>query len=239
MTKMLPFNGGDRTHANHLWSARQGGGCPERYWIRKYIYSAQEWVPGGVCMDWDGNYLKQFPKCTKSYIMKYEPDPNKQRVAGNVIYGDVYTFQKMIGPGFPKFNLVISTQVFEHLRNPYVAAQQLFQVIAPGGALLYTAPQTAHYHEVPGDYLRYTKEEVIYLFESAGFCVPRHMMAGSGDFIFDVGRNLGLQVRDFTQYELNLGYQQGLQNIADGAITIHAMAYKPPHALCQNSTNLR
>lgn len=238
MTKMLPFTG-DRRDGRGLWSARHGGGPPERFWIRKYMYDAQQFSPGGTCMDWDGTYLnKMFPKCTKKYVFKYEPAPSKQRVVGQTIYGDVYTFQKMIGPSL-KFNLVISTQVFEHLHNPYGAAQQLFQVIAPGGALLYTAPQTAHYHQVPGDFLRYTKEEVIFLFESAGFCVPANLMVGSGDFIFDVARNVGLQVQDFTQYELDLGYQQGLQNIADGAITIHAMAYKPPHAYCKHSTKLR
>jgi len=58
-------------------------------------------------------------------------------------------------------------------------------------------------------------------------------VSGSGDFIFDISRDLGLQTYDFTAEEMMDGYQQGFDAVADGAITIQAIVYKPPHSACR------
>merc|ERR1719146_604081 len=118
-----------------------------------------------------------------------------------------------------QLDLILATQLFEHLSHPESAIKVLHDVLAPGGAVLYTAPQQAQFHKVPDDFLRYTKSAVKSMFERAGFCVPVQLMAGSGDFIFDVARDTGLQVQDFTYEEMEEGFQLGYDNIADGAIT--------------------
>eukprot|EP00746_Dinoflagellata_sp_MGD_P008705 gnl/MRDRNA2_/MRDRNA2_117446_c0_seq1.p1 gnl/MRDRNA2_/MRDRNA2_117446_c0~~gnl/MRDRNA2_/MRDRNA2_117446_c0_seq1.p1 ORF type:complete len:554 (-),score=77.96 gnl/MRDRNA2_/MRDRNA2_117446_c0_seq1:22-1683(-) len=235
LAKMLPLYG-TRRDGTHLWGGRKGGGPPERYWIRKYIYEAQNHAPGGTCMDWDFTYLKtMFPGCTKKYMFKYEPEPKKQHVTSNAIYGDVYTFHKVIGPSL-KFNFVIATQVFEHLPDPFPAAEALFRATAPGGVVIVTAPQQAQFHQVPHDYFRYTKEGLKYMLIKSGFCVPNGFFAGGGDFVFDIARSAGLQVQDFSLDEVESAWQVGYDLISDAAITIHALAIKPPHAWCQNAT---
>jgi len=236
----LPFTGDRRNHGIELWSARHGGhtgGTLERYWIEKYVVEMYQNIPGGNCLEWGIYYVGWLSQCTNNFENKYEAVLYGQKqpsVEGNIVYGSIYDFPAVVSAAQPplQFNFICATELFEHLEKPYEAAADLFHILAPGGAVLVTVPQQAQYHKVPQDFLRYTKEGMKHILEVAGFCVPNHLMAGSGDFIFDVGRNTGLQLQDFTIEELDEGYQRGYDNIADGAMTIHAMAYKPPHAHC-------
>jgi len=238
-TKQLPFTGDRRYHGIELWSARHGGhtgGTLERYWIEKYIVEQYKNIPGGKCLEWGLYYVNWLHQCTEKYENKYEAvlyGEKQPSVEGNIVYGSIYDFPTVVGNAGIQFNFICATELFEHLEKPYEAAADLFHILAPGGAVLFTAPQQAQYHKVPQDFLRYTKEGAKHVMEVAGFCVPPQLMAGSGDFIFDVGRNTGLQLQDFTVEELDEGFQRGYDNIADGAITIHAMAFKPPHAYCR------
>mmetsp|Transcript_71906 Transcript_71906/g.113952 ORF Transcript_71906/g.113952 Transcript_71906/m.113952 type:complete len:473 (-) Transcript_71906:101-1519(-) len=237
--QLLPFTGDRRYKGIELWSARHDGktgGTLERYWIEKYIVEQMVNIPGGNCLEWGFYYVNWLHQCTGKYENRYEPVKYGQKspsVEGNVIYSSIYDFPAVIGPTGLQFNFICATELFEHLEKPYEAAADLMHILAPGGAVLITVPQQAQYHMVPQDFLRYTKEAVMHIFTVAGFCVPPELMAGSGDFIFDVGRNTGLQVQDFTIEELDEGYQRGYDSIADGAITIHAMAFKPPHIYCR------
>lgn len=237
--KWLPFTGDRRHHGIELWSARHGGhpgGTLERYWIEKYIVEMSQHIPGGNCLEWGLYYVNWLSQCTNKYENAYEPVLYGQKqpsVEGNTVYGSIYDFPAIMGAANLQFNFVCATELFEHLEKPYEGAADLYNVMAPGGAVLFTAPQQAQYHKVPQDFLRYTKEGAVHVMEVAGFCVPRQLMAGSGDFIFDVGRNTGLQLQDFTMEEMDEGYQRGYEQIADGAMTIHLMAYKPPHPYCR------
>lgn len=237
--KWLPFTGDRRYHGLELWSARHGGhtgGTLERYWIEKYVVEMYQHIPGGTCLEWGLYYVNWLNQCTNNYENKYEAVKYGQKqpsVEGKILYGSIYDFPAIAGKANLQFNFICATELFEHLEKPYEAAADLYHILAPGGAVLFTAPQQAQYHKVPQDFLRYTKEGVKHVMEVAGFCVPPQLMAGSGDFIFDVARNTGLMLQDFTIEELDEGYQRGYDNIADGAITIHAMAYKPPHRYCR------
>jgi len=232
-----PFTGDRKFHGIELWSARHGGkvgGTLERFWIDRFLHESAQYIEGPRCLEWGIYYLNRFPGCAKKYDVKYEPVHEGKRTAGiegEVVYGSVYDFPSLIGPTM-RFNFICATEVFEHFESPATAARALYASLLPGGSLLYTGPQQAQYHRVPEDYLRYTKAEVKFLFEDAGFCVPKKLMSGSGDFVFDLGRDLGLVVQDFTLQEMVDGYQQGYDNIADGAITIQALVFKPPHRLC-------
>jgi hypothetical protein len=237
--KWLPFTG-DRTHHGlDLWSARHGGvtgGTLERYWIEKYVVEMYSNIPAGNCLEWGLYYVNFLNQCTHKYENRYEAvkyGQKKPSVEGNIVYSSIYDFPGVMAHAHLQFNFICATELFEHLEKPYEASRDLYEIMAPGGAVLFTAPQQAQYHQVPQDFLRYTKEGAKHIMEVAGFCVPPQLMAGSGDFIFDVGRNVGLQIQDFTIEEMDAGYQRGYDNIADGAITIHAMAFKPPHHLCQ------
>eukprot|EP01026_Neomeris_dumetosa_P019127 TRINITY_DN17660_c1_g1_i1.p2 TRINITY_DN17660_c1_g1~~TRINITY_DN17660_c1_g1_i1.p2 ORF type:complete len:175 (-),score=15.52 TRINITY_DN17660_c1_g1_i1:411-935(-) len=69
------------------------------------------------------------------------------------------------------FDMVVATNVFEHLYNPWLAASNVYNMIKPGGVLLFTAPQLSIFHAVPNHYYGYTLQGAKYMLEEAGFCV--------------------------------------------------------------------
>ena len=68
-------------------------------------------------------------------------------------------------------DLVLCTQVLEHVRTPWVAMQEFSRILKPGGQLLITIPHVWFYHPHPGDYWRVTQEGILVLCEDAGFHV--------------------------------------------------------------------
>ncbi len=69
------------------------------------------------------------------------------------------------------FDIVICTQVLEHLREPWLALAELHRLLKPGGAIIGTAPLAFGEHQVPHDYFRYTRYGLRGLLEAAGFNV--------------------------------------------------------------------
>ena len=68
-------------------------------------------------------------------------------------------------------DLVLCTQVLEHVRTPWIAMREFARILRPGGQLLITIPHVWFYHPHPGDYWRVTQEGIIALSEDAGFRV--------------------------------------------------------------------
>ena len=55
------------------------------------------------------------------------------------------------------FDVVLSTQVIEHVRDPFRLFAEIRRVLRPGGHLVMTAPQLWPLHEEPHDYFRFTR----------------------------------------------------------------------------------
>lgn len=55
------------------------------------------------------------------------------------------------------FDTVFSTQVLEHVRDPFTMYSEMTRVLRPGGHLIVTAPQSWPLHEEPYDFFRYTR----------------------------------------------------------------------------------
>ena len=67
------------------------------------------------------------------------------------------------------FDLVICTQVLEHVAEPLTVLSECFRVLAPGGRLGLTVPLLWEPHEVPHDYFRFTEHGLAHLLSKAGF----------------------------------------------------------------------
>lgn len=67
------------------------------------------------------------------------------------------------------FDTVISTQVLEHVRKPWVMVSEIARVLRPNGIAIVSAPFLVPYHADPHDYFRYTKEGMSSLFIENGF----------------------------------------------------------------------
>lgn len=68
-----------------------------------------------------------------------------------------------------KADLVLCTEVLEHVKNPDTAVRELYRIIKKGGMLVFTTPLVWPIHEAPHDYYRYTNFGLGHLFNNAGF----------------------------------------------------------------------
>jgi ubiquinone/menaquinone biosynthesis C-methylase UbiE len=67
------------------------------------------------------------------------------------------------------FDIVICTQVLEHVKEPQRVLNELFRVLKGGGVVCITAPQGWGVHQAPHDYFRFTCYALSYLMQNAGF----------------------------------------------------------------------
>lgn len=80
-----------------------------------------------------------------------------------------------IVPGMPlpladaSIDTVLSTQTLEHLPDVHFYLRECSRLVRDGGALIVTAPMQWRHHEVPFDYLRFTKYGLKTLLEQHGF----------------------------------------------------------------------
>ena len=55
------------------------------------------------------------------------------------------------------FDVVLSTEMLEHLHNPFKGIEEIARVLKPGGKLILTTRFIFPLHETPHDYFRFTK----------------------------------------------------------------------------------
>jgi len=72
-----------------------------------------------------------------------------------------------------KYDLILLTQVLEHLPEPEKVLTELYRVLKPGGELWLSAPLFYEEHERPYDYYRYTQYGLSYLVEASGFTIKQ------------------------------------------------------------------
>lgn len=71
------------------------------------------------------------------------------------------------------FDVVLCTQVLEHVPDPRAVCRELSRVLRPGGVALVTAPQSAWLHNLPYHYFHFTRIGLTGLLEEAGLAVRR------------------------------------------------------------------
>jgi SAM-dependent methyltransferase len=67
------------------------------------------------------------------------------------------------------FDIVISTEVLEHVPNPDIYLAEVKRVLKPGGSFFFTVPFLMSLHEIPHDYYRYTPYALELIFKRVGF----------------------------------------------------------------------
>ncbi len=85
-------------------------------------------------------------------------------------------------------DIILCTQVFEHLKYPVRALKEMHRLLKPGGRLYLTVPFSADEHMLPYDYFRYTRYALDFLMQEQGFLPPEITPQG-GRFIL-MGKNI-------------------------------------------------
>ena len=58
---------------------------------------------------------------------------------------------------FRSYDVIICTQVLEHVRDPRQVCRELFRILKPGGKLFLSAPQGQYLHNLPYHYFNITR----------------------------------------------------------------------------------
>ena len=69
------------------------------------------------------------------------------------------------------FDVILCTQVLEHVPDPFAICGECCRLLKTGGWFLVSVPQTNEIHEPPHDYFRYTKYGIEELARRSGFGV--------------------------------------------------------------------
>lgn len=152
--------------ANNLWPLHQS-------LVRKYIHGlveleALKYARGNVLDVGCGNkpFFPSLEKNIQSYIGVddiHTPHLNNQidifADAGRLPFKKEY------------FDLVLLTQVLEHVKSPSEVLVEIRRVLKTGGVLLISWPFLFPIHEEPRDYFRYTEYGMRYLGQQSGFQV--------------------------------------------------------------------
>jgi len=88
------------------------------------------------------------------------------------IKGDNHTFLCSIDDipvSDNSYDVIICTQVLEHVPYPQKVIDEFYRVLKPGGKLLLTAPQGWMVHGEPYHFFNFTRYGLILLFDNAGF----------------------------------------------------------------------
>lgn len=68
-----------------------------------------------------------------------------------------------------EIDTVLSTQVIEHVNDVNFYLRECYRLLKPGGVLIITAPMQWRHHEVPFDYLRFTRYGLIKILSDNAF----------------------------------------------------------------------
>ncbi len=86
--------------------------------------------------------------------------------------------------GGKRFGTIFCISVLEHCAQPFVMAENLTRLLAPGGTLCVSAPFAFQYHPYPADYWRFSQDGIRQLFSKLTFDLSEGAAATArtGDF---------------------------------------------------------
>jgi SAM-dependent methyltransferase len=100
-------------------------------------------------------YTERFPKFEYVCLDLDETGPG-------VIRGDITNCPEIESGSY---DAVISVDVFEHIREPWLAAKEITRILRPGGFTYHSTLFSWRYHPCPVDYWRYTPDALMFLFK--------------------------------------------------------------------------
>ena len=101
------------------------------------------------------------------YVKQYVGADLSENPVAEVILTDKGRLPETVGDA----DIVLSTQVLEHVDDPALYLDEAFRVLKPGGLLIISTHGYWMYHPTPGDYWRWTGSGLRKTLAKAGFTI--------------------------------------------------------------------
>ncbi|GAB4209148.1 MAG: hypothetical protein OHK0022_39780 [Roseiflexaceae bacterium] len=142
-----------RARLNPFRFLRVGAASAGRYYLDQFLRRHAGECRGAFLEFGDPRYRHLFPpEAVERYdIINIVPGPQVSVVA------DIQDC-----PNIPdnSYDVIVCTQVLEHVPNPFRATGELWRILKPGGRLLLTVPAAFPYHGAHGDYWRFSRDSL-------------------------------------------------------------------------------
>jgi SAM-dependent methyltransferase len=132
-----------------------------RLYLEHSLQSYKHLVRGSV-LEFYPSYYKQLISRENNRISRYDV-ANLEPAEGVTVIADLMNESSPTMDS--QYDLIICTQVLEHVPNPFIAVGTLNRWLRPNGHALVTVPVSYPYHADPKDYWRFTKDSAEYLFK--------------------------------------------------------------------------
>lgn len=117
-----------------------------------------------------------FKKVLENLVDEYRSIDIERKVPDVDFVGDL---QDMKGISTESYNVVLCTEVLEHVQQPDKLIAEVRRVLKARGKLILSVPHLSRLHEEPYDYYRFTKHGLQFLLEQNGFSVLEIVPTGS------------------------------------------------------------
>lgn len=117
-----------------------------------------------------------FKRSLEDLLYEYHSIDIEKRVPEVDFVGDL---QDMEGVAAESYDVVLCTEVLEHVPRPERLMAEAWRVLKPRGKVILSVPHLSRLHEEPFDYYRFTKHGLNFLIEENGFSVLEMVSTGS------------------------------------------------------------
>ncbi len=182
-----------------------------RFYVNNFVAEKAENL-GGIILEFgDTRYRDYFKNVEQYKVVDVVAGPNVDFVC------DIHDVSSM-----PQnfFDVIVCTQVLEHVERPQDALRELRKLLKNDGRLICTVPFLAHIHYVPTDYYRFSVDAITSALSCAGFEVLD--ARNSGNALVTIGSLLGYSTQDFSSAEMA---------VVDNLYPFNILTFARPRAL--------
>lgn len=182
-----------------------------RYYVNKFVAEKAARLGGTILEFGESRYKACFKTVHCYQVIDVFPGPSVDYVC------DIHDVSSV-----PEhhFDVIVCTQVLEHVERPVDALRQLHKLLKQDGHLICTVPFLAHIHYVPTDFYRFSIDAICSALEIAGFEVLE--ARNSGNALVTLGSLLGFCAEDFDEKEMS---------VVDGIYPFNILTFSRPAKL--------
>jgi len=154
---------------------------PETFAIRKFVeFGSRQVKPSDVILDagagkqqyrqffshakYEATDIEQLPNCEHDFICSLDNIPKPDNT----------------------YDVILCTQVLEHVEFPQKVVDEFYRILKPGGMLFLTAPQGARVHSEPYHFFNFTNYGLASLFKQSRFDII--FIKPNGGFFWGLGK---------------------------------------------------